>query len=152
MIKKRFILNRAFSHIGLSGYVFDQQADECEEALFMLDSLMAEWASVNVNLGYIVPLSPELSDLDNDSGLKMSAVNAVARNLALNLCPSYGKEPSRQLQISAASSKNALWTSVLTIAASRYPSTQPIGRGNKRSVRNRGYFTTDLIDNTLSTP
>ncbi|HEY4713008.1 MAG TPA: hypothetical protein VIH30_02010, partial [Aquirhabdus sp.] len=60
--------------------------------------------------------------------------------------------PSIQLQASAATSKNALWSSVLTIQASRYPTTQPIGRGNKRSVRNRGYFTSDLIDNTLPTP
>lgn len=152
MIKKRYIIDRAFTHIGLSGYVFDQQADEREEALNLLDSLMAEWFSVNVNLNYNIPLSPELSDLDEDSGLAMSAVNAVSRCLALNLCPSYGKTPSQQLQVSAKESKNALWSSVLTIQASRYPTTQPIGRGNKRSVRNRGYFTADLIDNTLPTP
>ena len=152
MITKRYVLDRAFTHIGLSGYAFDQDADERQEALFMLDSLMAEWQSVNVVLGYIVPASPELSDLNDNSGLTMSAVNAVARNVALNLCPSYGKTPSIQLQASAATSKNALWSSVLTIQASRYPTTQPIGRGNKRSVRNRGYFTSDLIDNTLPTP
>jgi hypothetical protein len=152
MIKKRYVIDRAFTHIGLSGYVFDQDADERQEALFQLDSLMAEWLSVNVDLGYVVPASPEDSDLDADSGLTMAAVNAVARCLALNLCPAYGKLPSVQLQSSAATSKNALWSSVLTIQASRYPTTQPIGRGNKRSVRDRGYFSADLIDNTLPTP
>ena len=152
MIKKRYVIDRAFTHIGLSGYVFDQDAQERQDALSMLDTLMAEWFAVNVNIGYNVPLSPELSDLDDDSGLTMGAVNAVSRNLALNLCPSYGKQPSVQLMASAATSKNALWSSVLTIQDSRYPTTQPIGRGNKRSTCQRGYFTADLIDNTLPTP
>ena len=59
MITKRYVIDRAFTHIGLSGYVFDQDPDERQEALAALDTLMAEWFSVNVDLGYNVPTSPE---------------------------------------------------------------------------------------------
>ena len=150
MITKRHIVDRAFAEIGLAGYMLDASPEEQQDALYQLDSMMAEWLSQSVDVSYILPTSPEDALLTEDSGLSMADINGVAKQLAVRLCPSYGKTPSPQLMVSAAQAKNALWVAHMTVPASRYPVTMPVGAGNRTyGVLVDRFYNAEPIDNTL---
>ncbi len=152
MSKKRYLIDMAFSEIGLSGYVFDQDAEERQEALHKLDGYMAMLKNQGVNIGYNFPASNSVSDLDDESGLPNYAEMAIWQQVALRLCPAYGKTASQILVSSAHQAKAHLMSFIATIPATRYPTTLPIGRGNRRSVRNRQFYSGDSVDNALPTP
>jgi len=150
MITKFHIVDRAFAEIGLTGYTLNASPEEQQDAIYQLDSLMAEWLSQGVNVSYVLPDSPEDSLLSDDSGLSMADVNGVAKQLAVRLCPSYGKTPSPQLMVSAAQAKNALWVAHMTVPASRYPATMPVGAGNRTyGVLVDRFYDGAPIDNSL---
>lgn len=152
MSKKRYLIDMAFSEIGLSGYVFDQDAEERQEALHKLDGYMAMLKNQGVNIGYNFPLTNEVSDLDDESGLPDYAEMAIWQQVALRLCPAYGKTASQILVSSAHQAKAHLMSFIATIPATRYPTTLPIGRGNRRSVRDQQFYSGDSVDNELPTP
>lgn len=152
MSKKRYLINMAFSEIGLSGYVFDQEADEREEALHKLDGYMAMLKNQGVDIGYNFPATPADSDLDDDSGLPDYAEMAVWQQLALRLCPAYGKTASQVLVSSAHQAKAHLMAAIAVIPSTRYPTTLPMGRGNNMGVRGQQFYAGESVDNTLPDP
>lgn len=142
----------AFSEIGLSGYVFDQEADERQEALHKLDGYMAMLKNQGVDIGYNFPASNSVSDLDDESGLPNYAEMAIWQQLALRLCPAYGKTASQILVSSAHQAKAHLMSFIATIPATRYPTTLPVGRGNRRGVRGQNFYRGNSVDNSLPDP
>lgn len=152
MSTKRYLIDMAFSEIGLSGYVFDQQADEREEALHKLDGYMAMLKNQGVDLGYNFPLTNAASDLDDESNLPNYAEMAIWQQLALRLCPAYGKTASQVLVSSAHQAKAHLMAFIATIPSTRYPSTLPIGRGNNLGVRGHRFYDGSSVDNSLPDP
>ena len=150
MITKFHIVDRAFAEIGLTGYTLNASPEEQQDAIYQLDSMMAEWLSQGVNVSYILPTSPEDALLSDDSGLSMADINGVAKQLAIRICPSYGKTASPHLMGSAAQAKNALWVAHMTVPASRYPASMPVGAGNRSygTLIDR-FYNGAPIDNTL---
>jgi hypothetical protein len=152
MSKKRYLIDMAFSEIGLSGYVFDEDADERQEALHKLDGYMAMLKNQGVDIGYNFPLTPSDSDLDDESGLPDYAEMAIWQQLALRLCPAYGKTASQILVSSAHQAKAHLMSAIAVIPSTRYPSTLPIGRGNNLGVRGQQFYAGESVDNELPDP
>lgn len=103
---KREIIQRAFSDIGYGLEGFDIPPAKMEDALRILDTLVAEW---NVTpMGYPLHDNPADSDLDEDSGIPLSFVNGVVAGLAVRLAPTIGKEASLSIQRAASQGKAAI--------------------------------------------
>lgn len=108
MITKRDIVDRAFKLLSMSGYYLDDSPEDSHDILQVLDDMMAEMQNSDVNFGYHVPFDATTSYLDDDSGLNMDALGAIAHKLALRICSLFGKNPPALLVGQAMASYNAL--------------------------------------------
>ena len=127
---KRQLVDAAMAEIGLASYAFDLLPEQRESALRRLDSLMAEWNTRGLRLGYPVPDNPDDSDIDVDSNIPDAAWEAVITNLALRLAPSYGKQVNVQTMVSARHSLNTILSRAALPSEMKLPS-MPSGAGNK---------------------
>ena len=140
---KRQLVIGALEEIGIASFEYDLQADELQSALKRLDVMMAEWNSRGVRIGYPLVSNPENSELDSDSNVPDSAVEAIMTNLAMKLAPSYGREVSRETKTSA---KNGLTNQlreagVLDPVEKQFSGTLPLGQGNKyHNYQHRNFF------------
>jgi hypothetical protein len=90
MWTKRDIIVKAFEELTLAGSVFDLTPAELQSALSLLDTLMAEWLAINIDVGYTIPDGPTY-DLDVDSGVVTKHARRVWLNLAVILGAQFGK-------------------------------------------------------------
>lgn len=91
--KQQFV-NRAFEEIGMANYNHSLQADQLNAALVTLDALMADWNARGIRLGYPLPSSPEDSALSEETNVPDFANLAIAKNLAIEIAPTVGKNVS----------------------------------------------------------
>ena len=135
--KKEFV-EAALTEIGKGGLDFDIQPEEVEQGVERLDAMMAEWNVSGVRLPYPLAPDPMSTELDAKTNVPDWANKPIICNFALELAPSYGKEPSRQTKIGASSG----YKSLLALAAQpntvQFPETLPRGAGQKtwRTTRN----------------
>jgi len=129
---KRQYIEAALTEIGLADYVFNLTANDLQTALRRLDGMLAEWNARGVRLGYPIPLSPQQSDLDEQTNVPDAANEAIVTNLACRLAPSYGKQVLPGTMINARSSWNAIYGKSATPPQMQYPGTLPSGAGNKQ--------------------
>ena len=101
MTTKRQLIVAAHAELGLSDYVFDLPAEQLQLALLRLDSMMADWNSMGLRLGYAIPGSVEGGDLDTEAGVPDRAWEAIITNLAIRLAPSFGKQVAPETKASA---------------------------------------------------
>jgi hypothetical protein len=127
---KRQLVEAAMAEIGLASYAFDLLPEQRELALRRLDSMMAEWNTRGLRLGYPVPDNPADSDIDQDSNLPDAAWEAVITNLALKMAPSYGKQVNPETKITARHSLNTILARASMPAEMKLPA-MPAGAGNK---------------------
>jgi hypothetical protein len=128
---KRQLAEAAFREIGIASYNFDIQPQELISAIASMDSMIANWG---LSIRYNMSGNPDTSEPDLDSGLPIYANEAVYTNLGINLCPSYGKNPTRELILKAAKSLATLQMKVATIPQRHFDETLPYGQGNKPYV------------------
>ena len=128
-MKKREVIGAAFRLIGLANWQFDLQPDEITDALFELDTMMADWGTQGVRCGYSLNLGK--SDPDDDSGLPDTIVGSVAANLALRLAPTFGKDVPPQLANRADDGWNSALVQFGQIAQAMRLPTLPAGAGDK---------------------
>lgn len=139
---KREILADVFGELALAGYTFDINPEELQAALRKLDLMMATWSAQGINIGYAFGLTPSGTDLDQDSGLPLFAVEAVVQGAAIRLAASKGKAVASSSKAVAKAAWDAM---VLVLAQSQaqeqqLPSTTPIGAGNKPFRQSSGPF------------
>lgn len=127
---KRHIVDAAMAELGLASYAFDLMPEQVEAALRRLDSMLAEWNACGIRLAYPVPSSPDLSDIDADSGIPDSAWEAVITGLAVRLAPSYGKTLSSATMTTARHALNTLMARAAMPSEMKLPA-MPSGAGNK---------------------
>lgn len=125
---KRDFVVQALEELGLAEYVFDLQPEQMNSARIKLDAMIATWASRGLKLNY--PLTKD-SDLDEDTGVPDAANEAIYKNLALTLAPSYGKTVSQDTRIQAKDAYDSLLRTLVNVPSMRLPSTLPLGAGNK---------------------
>lgn len=128
---KRQFINAAFEEIGLARYAFDIAPEQEESALRLLDSMMAEWDSTGIRLGYPLPDSPGYSEINQATGVPDAAYEAIRTNLACKLAPQFGKQVLPATMRSAAVSMNALRTRFAQIPSMQFPRGVPVGAGNR---------------------
>lgn len=105
---KRQIIEEAFAELALAGYVFDLSPEVMQRALRRLDTMMATWQAKGVSVGYVVGLTPDNSDLDQDSGLPLVATEAVYMSLAVRMAAGEGKALPPSTLRATAEAVNAL--------------------------------------------
>jgi hypothetical protein len=128
---KRQYIEEAFTEIGLADYVFNLTPNELATALRRLDGMMAEWNARGIRLGYPLPLSPGLSDLDEQTSVPDRANEAIVLNLACRIAPSYGKQAMAATMTSARGALNTIMVRAATPTPMQFPRTMPAGAGNK---------------------
>lgn len=143
MTTKREIVYAALEELGLGVYAFDPSADELNAALKRLDRLAAQWESIGIRLGYLMPSTPNGSDLDDESGLPDTAIAAYAANLALSIAPTVGKTVQPQTFKSAKDGYNSLLISRGAPPEMQHQNMLPVGAGNKPLAKDRQYFNPD---------
>lgn len=129
---KRQYIEAAFEELGLADYVFTMTAQEQASALRRLDSMMAEWNAHGIRIGYPLPLSPQQSDLDEQTSVTDAANEAIITNLAIRIAPSYGKQTLPATMTTARRALSVLTAKYTNVPQMQYPSTTPAGAGNKQ--------------------
>lgn len=128
---KRQFVYQAFEEIGYASYAYDLEPEQLEAAMRRLDSMMATWNGKGVRLGYPVPSSPELSDLDAETGVPDRANEAIYLNLALRIAPTVGKVVAAETKAAAKMAYNEVLQNAVMPSEMQFPSTMPAGAGNK---------------------
>jgi hypothetical protein len=146
---KRQLVTQALEEIGLAAYVFDLSADQMNSARIKLDAMMSSWNARGIKINYSLPTNQDDSDLDQDSGVPDAAYEAIYKNLAIQLAPSYGKQISPDTRISAKLSLDALIKSIVIVPTMKFPTSMPLGAGYKSENIT---FVQPTDDNILSTP
>lgn len=126
---KRDVIAQAFSEIGKGSYDFDLQPEDLQTALRKLDAMMATWGGAQgVRIGYSG--GDGKGDLGADTTVPDWAYEALYLNLALRLCPDYGKTPSPITMMNAKAALDAVRTR--TVQPARRQIRGYAGAGNSR--------------------
>ena len=133
MWTKDQLISKAFSELALAGYVYDLSPEVREDALQTLDAMMAEWFGVGIALGYLLPATPDDSNIDDLSGIPDTANQAVYMNLAAALAAGRGKTLTARTLLTAKRGYDRLLGAAARAAARQVPmpNTMPLGAGNK---------------------
>lgn len=131
MWTKRQIVMEAYGELALAGYEFDITPEEVQTALRRLDTMMASWEGLGIQVGYAFPASPDDSDPDTPSGLPDKAVETVYLNLAARLAAGAGKALSPDTKRNAQTGYAVLLSAAAKPRQQQLPSTLPIGAGNR---------------------
>jgi hypothetical protein len=128
---KQQLVEEAYGELALAGHVFDLDADMLEAALKRLDTMMAEWAERGIDVGYLLPSTPEDSNIGDDSGLPYSAGATVWANLAVRLAAGHGKTVTAETRATANSGYGRLLGTAVAPAPGQPSSIAGFGAGNK---------------------
>jgi len=135
MATKLALISSALGEIGLAQYVFDASPERLQDALTRLDRLAAEWDGLGIRVGYSFG-----DDINAQSGIPDTAEQCFALTLALRLAPTFGKTPSAETKIAAKSAFNAMYVARRQMPEVPWPSSMPVGSGNRTGVMGQGYF------------
>lgn len=137
---KRQFVAQAFEEIGYASYAYDLEPEQLESAMRRLDAMMATWNGRGIRLGYPLPSSPELADLDQETEVPDAANEAIYTNLAVRLAPGIGKQAPMDLKATARAAYNQLLSRVTKPQEMQFPGTMPAGAGNKRYRDDRPFL------------
>lgn len=128
---KKQLIDSAFTEIGLQSYTYDLEPEDIQSSITTMDSMVTSWG---LNLHYALSDNPSQSDANLDSGLPIYAPEAVYTNLAIAICPRYGKVAPRELVVRAKKALKALEVRCAVIPVRSFDRTLPVGQGNKPFV------------------
>ena len=126
---RRQLIEQAFEEIGI-GSGFTLAPDMLDSARQRLDAMMATWNGMGIRVGYPLVSTPS-SDLDTDTAVPDSAVEAIYTNLAIKIAPTYGKQVAPETRINARAAYGVLLQRAVTPTTQQFPETLPYGAGNK---------------------
>lgn len=137
--KLQFI-EQAYDEIGLASYFYDLTAEEQQNALRKLDTMMSTWNGKGIRLSYPLPSSPSDSVISQETTVPDSANEAIYTNLAIRLAPGVGKVVSLDTKEAANSGYQTLLSRATIPKEMQYPGTMPAGAGNKPWILNNDPF------------
>lgn len=129
---KRQLVAAAFEELGMAEYVFDLTPDQLQGAVRRLDTVVAEWSGLGIQLGYPFAMNPDNANLDSATDVPISSNSAVFCNLAIRIAPSYGKTPSNETKVAAKQGYDILFARASQPPAMQLTADTPLGAGNKR--------------------
>lgn len=126
---KRDIVTKAYSQFGYASYEYDLDPAELAEAMSTLDMMMAMFSSKGIRLGYLMPDSKDGGNLDDQSGIPDTSLEAVVTLLAARLAPTIGKMLSPDQKAFA----KVAYDQIMNVLPPKMvmPSSMPRGSGNK---------------------
>lgn len=130
-VTKRFVINQAFTEMGLAGYEFDATPEEQTQLLLRLDAMMAQFLAQGINLGYNQPTVMGQGDLDDPIGIPDDTLNAIWLKLAERAMPAIGKTMSPETRRAMNEAWNLLTGRYMKIPERALGRNTPIGAGNK---------------------
>lgn len=133
------IVNSAFNEIGFADYAYDLDPAQLNRVLLQLDAMMMTWKSQGINVGYYQTYTPGESDINADSGLPSTAIQACYLGLAKVIAPSFGKAISKETNENFNSAWRALLSNVALVVPYARPGTLVAGAGN-RGIINRAFL------------
>lgn len=135
---KRWYVNKAFAKVGLASYVFDLTPDQLQEALELLDSMMATWDGKGIRVGWSIPNAEGESTLEQEVDVPYFAREAIFLQAGIRLAPNFGKTISNEHKVNAKDALDALMRVTAAPVPQQFPNTLPSGAGNKpwRTVDN----------------
>ena len=101
------------------------QASEYQDAIFAMNNYMLALDAQGITLGYT-----EVADLGDDITIPTGALRGLIANLAIEVAPDYNGAISEGLVVAAQQGMEAMRKLGVSITATAYPSTLPIGSGN----------------------
>lgn len=130
---KAQLISEAYAELALAGYEVDITPEEQQAALRRMDAMMARWNSQGLRIGYALSASPTGSNVDDDSGVPLEAVEAVYMNLAVNIAAGKGKALAASTKAAAKAAFDALLSRVVIsqTAEQQLASGTPAGAGRK---------------------
>lgn len=128
---KRQFVEKAFSKIGMAGYIFDLTPEQLQDALSDLDSMMAAWNIKGIRIGYPMPSSPLSGDLDEETNVPDSANEAIYYSLGVRIAPNYGKTVPQSVAFFAKQAYDQLLAIAAVPPERQFPRSLPAGAGNK---------------------
>lgn len=131
MTTKRQIVEMAYASVGLAAYTFDLQPEQLENARRVLDSMMATWNAKGIRLGWPLPSDPNSGDMDEETNLPDSALEATYMNLGIRLAPMHGKAVPPDYRASARMAYDAMLIDVVQSVSREMPGGYPLGSGHK---------------------
>lgn len=128
---KKQLIESAFEELALAGFVFDLDPDQLEAALRKLDTMMAAWSGDGISIGYLLPASPDASNIDDDASVPDTAVEAIYMNLAVKLAAGRGKVLTAETRSAAHRGYIALLGAAVAPAPGQCSGLPLAGAGNK---------------------
>lgn len=128
---RRQFINASLNEIGLADYDFDIDPAQYQTAARRLDAMLLEWNARGIRLGPNIAASIAGTGLDDDMGLPDIANEAVILGLAVKVAPSYGKTVSPDTKTGAKFALNTVMARFASPIPQRFPTTLPLGAGNK---------------------
>ena len=90
---KEDVIKQSFSEIGKGAYEFDLQPEDMQNALRKLDAMLSAWSGAyGIRLGYAG--GDGKGSIGASTTVPDWAYESLYLNLAVKLCPDYGKTPS----------------------------------------------------------
>lgn len=132
---KRQVIEDMYGELALAGYDFDLSPEEMQAALRRMDAMLATWSSMGINIGYAFGLTPTDSDLDQDAGIPLTAVEAVVLNGAARIAGSKGKTMPRTTLFNAKAAYDAL----VSVVAKAEAEEQQLDRAVPRGAGNKAF-------------
>lgn len=149
---KRQFVEQAFEEIGYASYAYDLETEQLQAAMRRLDSMMATWNGKGIRLGYPIPSSPELGDLDDETEVPDYANEATYLNLAIRIAPMVGKQVSMETKASAKLAYIEMLRHATMPNEMQFPTTMPAGAGNKPWRREDDPFLRPTEDGVILPP
>lgn len=128
---KRQLVVQAYEEIGYAQYAYDLQPEQLQAGLRNLESMIGTWNGRGIRLGYPLTQNPDAADLDVDSNLPDSAIEAVWSSLAMRIAPKVGKTASEETKRTARDGYKVLLSRATFPQEQQLPATMPAGAGNK---------------------
>ena len=121
-------IKKSFGRVGLASYAFTLTADELQDAMEVLDAMMAEWTVDGIVFDPVYPQPATISagSLDDPTNAPDGINNALYLNLGLRFADEYGKAVSQGLSTQA---RNAYNSALIPYIPSPDPNTQGMPKG-----------------------
>jgi len=142
---KRELIEMAFEEVGIANYNFDLMPEQYQSGLKRLDSMLAQWNKKGIRIGYNLASSPSDSNINDESNVRDSAVEAIYINLALRLASSLGKIVSMELKALATKTYKDLLSETSEIVERDFTQL-PKGAGNKPWRYNYNTFLNQKVE------
>lgn len=147
MEKAGDIIKDALTEITVLGAEAPVEPTDAQGAIRYLNRMMAAFDADGIDLGYTA-----VDSFGDDVTIPAGAYDAVIPQLSVRLWDQYadGQPVPSTLLARAISGKNTLRNLTVTIGASEFPNTLPIGSGNEWDSSRNDKFYPDLQDEILA--